>query len=48
LAPDSLWDAADFAIGTMTLINLSVLLLARREIKEETEIYFGYCRRQER
>jgi AGCS family alanine or glycine:cation symporter len=48
LAPDSLWDAADFAIGTMTLINLLVLILARREIQEETEIYFGYCRRQER
>jgi len=41
LAPDSLWDAADFAIGTMTLINLSVLFLSRREIKAETEIYFG-------
>ena len=41
LAPDSLWDAADFAIGTMTLVNLLVLFLARREIKEETEIYFG-------
>ena len=41
LAPDSLWDATDFAIGTMTLINLLVLILARREIKKETEIYFG-------
>ena len=40
LAPDSLWDAADFAIGTMTLINLLVLFLARREIKEETRAYF--------
>jgi Na+/alanine symporter len=48
LAPDRLWDTADFDIGMMTLINLLVLFLARREIKEETEIYFGYCRRQER
>lgn len=41
LAPDSLWDVADFAIGTMTLINLGVLLLMRREIKRETKLYFG-------
>ena len=40
LSPDSLWDAADFALGTMTLINLSVLILARREIKDETRHYF--------
>ena len=40
LSPDSLWDAADFALGTMTLINLFVLILARREIKRETERYF--------
>jgi AGCS family alanine or glycine:cation symporter len=40
LTPDSLWDVADFALGTMTLINLSVLVLARREIKGETEMYF--------
>lgn len=39
-APDSLWDVADFAIGTMTLINLLVLVLMRREIREETGIYF--------
>ena len=40
LSPDSLWDAADFALGTMTLINLFVLILARREIERETERYF--------
>ncbi len=40
LAPDSLWDVADFAIGTMTLINLAVLVMARREIKRETQLYF--------
>ena len=40
LSPDSLWDVADFALGIMTLINLGVLLLARREIKENTVQYF--------
>jgi AGCS family alanine or glycine:cation symporter len=40
-APERLWDAADFAIGTMTLINLLVLILARREIRRETRMYFG-------
>lgn len=40
LSPDSLWDVADFAIGVMTLINLSVLILSRQEIKRETEHYF--------
>lgn len=40
-APERLWDAADFAIGTMTLINLTVLILARQEIRRETRMYFG-------
>jgi Na+/alanine symporter len=36
-APDGVWDISDFAIGTLTAINLVVLVLMRREIKEETE-----------
>ena len=31
-----IWQTADLAIGCMTLINLSVLLMMRREIAEET------------
>ena len=41
LAPDSLWDVADFAIGAMTLINLYILVRMRREIRRETGLYFG-------
>lgn len=41
VAPDSVWDIADLAIGTMTLINCGVLLLMRREIRDETVRYFG-------
>lgn len=40
VAPDSVWEVADFAIGTMTLINLFVLVRMRREIKRETVLYF--------
>ena len=35
-APDAVWSISDFAIGAMTLINLAVLLLCRREIREAT------------
>ncbi len=34
--PRLIWDVADFAIAAMTGINLLVLLLMRREIKEES------------
>ncbi len=36
-----IWEAADFAIGGMTVINLCVLLCMSGEVKEETEKYFG-------
>lgn len=35
-APELVWGIGDFGIATMTVINLFVLLLLRREIKEET------------
>ena len=35
--PDSIWDISDFAIAALTTVNLVVLFLMRREIREETE-----------
>ena len=35
-APEAVWSIGDFGIATMTFINLFVLLLLRREVKEET------------
>ena len=35
--PEAVWNIADFSIAAMTVINLFVLLLLRREIKSETE-----------
>ena len=35
-APEAVWNIADFSIAVMTTINLSVLLLLRREVREET------------
>ena len=35
-APDAVWNLSDFAIATLTEINLFILLLSRREIKRET------------
>ena len=35
-APEAVWNIGDFGIATMTLINLFVLLLLRKEIKQET------------
>lgn len=37
VAPDSVWDLADFSIAALTSINLLVLIMMRREIKTETE-----------
>lgn len=37
-APDSVWNLADFAIATLTTVNLSVLFLMRREIRQETDL----------
>ena len=35
----SIWDLADFAIGAMTIINVSVLIGMRKAVKRETEQY---------
>lgn len=37
--PDWIWDVADLAIGVMTFINVIVIMLMSREVKEETELY---------
>jgi len=39
-APKSAWLAADLALGAMTIINLAVLLLMSKEVKEETDSFF--------
>ena len=36
----AIWQATDFAVGGMTVINLIFLLLMSGEVKEETERYF--------
>ena len=38
---DIIWEAADFAIGAMTVINVTVICLMSKEVKRETEIYFN-------
>ena len=38
-ASEIIWSLADFAIGSMTLINLMMLCLMSREVKKETESY---------
>lgn len=35
-APDAVWVLADFSLSLMTLLNLIVLWMMRREVKEET------------
>ena len=40
-APSSAWLAADIALGIMTIINLSVLILMSKEVKKETDNFFG-------
>ncbi len=39
-APGLAWTVSDFAIASLTLINLIFLFLCRREIREETEIWY--------
>ena len=39
-APTLAWTVADGAIAVMTLLNLLVLVVLRREVREETEILF--------
>jgi len=40
VAPQIIWDVADLSIGAMTLINLIMLFLMRKEIRTETNKYF--------
>ena len=40
IAPSSVWTLADFSIGSMTLINVFVLLLAAGEVKRYTDRVF--------
>lgn len=35
------WEIADFSIGAMTLINVTMLFLMSKEVKKETELYFN-------
>ena len=37
VSTDLIWEAADLFIGVMTFINLSVIVLMSREVREETE-----------
>ena len=40
--PAYTWLFADLALGTMTLINVTVLLFSRREIYRETNAFFKF------
>ena len=40
VAPDAVWDLSDFAIASLTAINLAVLLLMRKSIRDETQRFF--------
>lgn len=40
VSPNSIWGLADLSLGGMTLINLAVLLYARKELTWQTEEYF--------
>lgn len=39
LAPGAVWDIADFAIASLTAINLAALLALRREVRQETLLW---------
>ncbi len=39
VTPTWVWDATDLALAVMTVINLFVLVLMCREVKEETELF---------
>lgn len=40
-APAGVWDLSDFAIASLSWINLWMLFVLRREVREETETTFG-------
>ncbi len=39
-ASELIWSLADLAIGVMSVINITVLLIGKKEIKDETVYYF--------
>ena len=41
-APDMVWGIADFSLSVMTLLNLTVLWMMRKEVKEETDRFFDF------
>ena len=45
VSSEGIWQAADFAIGAMTLINVTVLCLMQGEIKQETDLWLSSARR---
>lgn len=45
IAPAATWSVADFAIASMTTVNLFVLLACRKEIRQETQKVFGRQKR---
>jgi AGCS family alanine or glycine:cation symporter len=47
-AADWIWELTDFAVGWMTLINVAVLLLSCREVREETILWLAEDRRRKR
>jgi AGCS family alanine or glycine:cation symporter len=46
-APEFVWGIGDFGIATMTAINLCVLFLLRREIKQETLLFAKKGKRED-
>lgn len=38
-APESVWTVTDFTLTLLTLLNLAALLLLRREVRNETELF---------
>ena len=48
MASELIWEGADLSIGAMTFINIAVLIRLNREVKEETELYFGRENRKKR
>jgi Na+/alanine symporter len=42
VAPSEIWTVADFAIGSMTLINLAVLCRSHREVVEASRALMGH------
>lgn len=48
IASDFIWAVADLSIGVMTLINVVILIKLNREVKLETELYFGRTRREKK